>query len=314
MLSARTLSLSYCIMTRKKINVSRISWAALSTLAPCPVVSSGAAETFVAPCPIPLVRPLAQRFEFQASSSLCNCHLQQHQQIRLQSARRNYDYDPKESAEKTGFLGKIQAKAKSLLPFLKSDEEKSAAIESQRRKDEITSSIDRSLKDAPLGVRLMGMMAGSIAARVASGIADSMAEQSRLMDDLLDEAKGYIMFDPLATDELGEPITVGRPFNQSSSTSIINGVKAQNIQASFEVLGTRKRGLATMVADGDGVQRLRLDVAGRSFEVSTNSVRASTRGGQPSASSQKGGRTSKVGKGEIIDAEIIDAEFKEKRK
>ena len=128
---------------------------------------------------------------------------------------------------------------------------------------QLTSSIDRSLKDAPLGVRLMGMMAGSIAARVASGIADSMAEQSRLMDDLLDEAKGYIMFDPLATDELGEPITVGRPFNQSSSTSIINGVKAQNIQASFEVLGTRKRGLATMVADGDGVQRLRLDVAGR---------------------------------------------------
>ena len=200
---------------------------------------------------------------------------------------------------------------KKFLPskWFRTDEEKRAAIERKRRQDEISGALDQTLKDAPLGVRLMGKAAGKIFSKVASGLAETMEEQSRQMEDLLQDARSYIVADGMASSVLGEPITVGMPFSQSSSTSVINGAKSVNIQASFEAAGSRSAGVATMVANGNGIQRLRLDVAGRSFEVDT-------RGGRPPSNVGGGGyvsgQSSPNKKGDIIDAEIIDAEYREK--
>ena len=244
---------------------------------------------------------------------------QQQYQMRLFSSRRGYDWDPDEDRKEKNALEKAADKVKSVIPesakkflpskWFQSDEEKRAAIERKRRQDEISGALDQTLKDAPLGVRLMGKAAGKIFSKVASGLAETMEEQSRQMEDLLQDARSYIVADGMASNVLGEPITVGMPFSQSSSTSIINGAKSVNIQASFEVAGSRSAGVATMVANGSGIQRLRVDVAGRSFEVNT-------RGGRPPSNVVGGGYVYGQGspnkKSDIIDAEIIDAEYREK--
>jgi len=243
-------------------------------------------------------------------------------QTRLFSSRRGYDWDPDEDRrpEEKNALEKAADSVKGLIPdgikkalpkkWFQSDEEKRAGIERKRRQDEISGALDQTLKDAPLGVRLMGKAAGKIFSQVASGLAETMEEQSRQMEELLEDARSYIVADGMASSVLGEPITVGMPFSQSSSTSIINGAKSINVQASFEVAGSRSAGVATMVANGSGVQRLRLDVAGRSFEIDTRGGRPSSGGGY--VSGQGPSKSTSGGKGKIIDAEIIDAEYREK--
>lgn len=238
------------------------------------------------------------------------------QQIRLFSSRRGYDWDPDEDKPKNrNFLERAADKVKSFLPdkWFKSEEEQQASIQRKRRQEEITGTLDQALKDAPLGVRLMGKMAGKVMSKVATGLAATMEESARQMEDLLDEARSRIVADGMASELLGEPITVGPPFSQSSSTSIINGQRSVNIQASFEVVGSRSSGVATMVASELGMQRLRLDVAGRSMEINTSGPAGGSGrvGGQTSFS--PGSASKKSRKGEVIDAEIIDAEYTEKK-
>ena len=232
-------------------------------------------------------------------------------QTRLFSSRRGYDWDPDEDQPKNE-KNALAEKVKSLVPdsvkkWFRSDDEKRAALERKRRQNEISGALDQSLKDAPLGVRLLGKAAGKIFSKVASGLAESMEEQSRQMEELLQDARSYIVADGMASNLLGDPIAIGAPFSQSSSTSVINGAKTVSVQASFEVSGSRSSGIATMVANESGVQRLRLDVAGQSFEVDT-------RGGRRIGGGGGRGNASKTGpkKGDIIDAEIIDAEYREK--
>ena len=236
----------------------------------------------------------------------------QYHQTRLFSSRRGYDWDPDEdqpNKEKNALAEKV----KSLVPdsvkkWFQSDDEKRAALERKRRQNEISGALDQSLKDAPLGVRLLGRAAGKIFSKVASELAESMEEQSRQMEELLQDARSYIVADGMASNLLGDPIAIGAPFSQSSSTSVINGAKTVMVRASFEVAGSRSSGIATMVANESGVQRLRLDVAGQSIEVDT-------RGGRGARVSGGGrGNKSKTcsNKGDIIDAEIIDAEYREK--
>ena len=235
-------------------------------------------------------------------------------QTRLFSSRRGYDWDPDEDQpkkEKNALAEKVTSlvpdSVKKVLPnWFRSDDEKRAALERKRRQNEISGALDQSLKDAPLGVRLLGKAAGKIFSKVASGLAESMEEQSRQMEGLLQDARSFIVADGMASNLLGDPIAIGAPFSQSSSTSVINGAKTVSVQASFEVSGSRSSGIATMVANESGVQRLRLDVAGQSFEVDTRGGRRIGGGGR--------GNASKTGpkKGDIIDAEIIDAEYREK--
>mmetsp|Transcript_15197 Transcript_15197/g.44109 ORF Transcript_15197/g.44109 Transcript_15197/m.44109 type:complete len:317 (-) Transcript_15197:377-1327(-) len=226
-------------------------------------------------------------------------------QSRLLSNRRNYDYDPDEE-KKEGFLDKV----KSVLPtqWFKSDEEKRRDLVRKKAKDEITGGLSEVLKDAPLPVRMMGKVMGGMISNVASGLAEAAAEQSRRMEELMDDARRLIVADGIVADAIGEPVVIGAPFSQSSSTASINGKTTIRIQTSFEVMGSRQNGVATMTADDNGISQLSLNVGGRNYNVDTS--------GRPrpggSGNTKISGRGSSGGKGEVIDAEIIDAEFKEK--
>ena len=204
--------------------------------------------------------------------------------------------------EKEGFLSKIANKAKSVLPFLKSEKEAKAAIERKQVKNEVKGGIDTMLKDAPLGVRMMGKMIAPIIGSVASNLAEAAAEQGRQMEELLNEAQTLIMLDDQAVQLLGEPIQVGSPFSQSSSTTTINGNTTKNIQASFQVGGSYGSGIATMVANEAGISNLTLQAGGRSFGINTNTIGRSVNSGR----SENLGRNTNFGKDDIIDAEFVE--------
>lgn len=204
--------------------------------------------------------------------------------------------------EDEGFLSKMAKKAKSVLPFLKSEKETKAAIERKQVKSEVKGSIDTMLKDAPLGIRMMGKMIAPIIGSVASNLAEAAAEQGRQMEDLLNEAQTLIMLDDQAVQLLGEPIQVGSPFSQSSSTMSINGKTTKNIQASFQVGGSYGSGIATMVANEAGISNLTLQAGGRTFRVNINTSGRSTYSGQ----SANLGKNTNFGKDDIIDAEFVE--------
>lgn len=227
-------------------------------------------------------------------------------QTRLLSNRRNYDYDPDEEKDKGGILDKV----KTFFPtnWFKSDEEKRRELARKKAKEEITGGISEVLKDAPLPVRMMGKMVGGMISNVASGLAEAAAEQGRRMEELMDDARRLIVADGAVVDALGEPIVIGAPFSQSSSTVSINGKTTIQIQTSFEVMGSRQNGVATMAANDNGISQLSVNVGGRNYNVNTS--------GRPrpggSGRTKISGQESAVSKGGIIDAEIIDAEYKEK--
>ena len=169
------------------------------------------------------------------------------------------------------------------------------------------SGINAMLKDAPLAIR----MVGSLVAPILSSLASTMQQQQQQTQDLLDDARDYILSDPSATSALGEPCVVQPPFSQSSSTVNINGKGSSQIQASFYVQGTRELGVATMVASDTGIERLSLNVGGRVINVSlfkSAGVSSSNVFGSSGSSQQKFG----VGKNRINKNDIIDVEFVEK--
>ncbi len=185
-------------------------------------------------------------------------------------------------------------KVKSLLPFLKSDEEKRSELIKKERKGEITGGINAMLKDMPLPIRMLGRAVAPLMARAA----EQMAEQSRQMEDTLEEARMRLVNDPIVIENLGEPIQVGQPYSQSSSTISINGRTTSTVTASFPVAGTRGSGIATMESSNGEICSLVVNVNGRDISVRS---RRGVGGGSVygKSSSTKDGNN-------IIEAEIIE--------
>jgi len=183
------------------------------------------------------------------------------------------------------------SKLKSLIPFTKTEEEKRAAI----IKKETKQGINTMLKDAPLPIRMMGRMVAPLLARAAG----QMAEQSKQAQDMLEEARMRLVNDPVLAETLGEPLQVGQPFSQSSSTMVINGKSSARVQASFQVAGTKGTvGIATMEANNGEIRSLTVNVNGRN--ISVGSRREGNVFGTPSVKSS-------VKKDDnIIEAEIIE--------
>jgi len=207
--------------------------------------------------------------------------------------------------EDKSFLGKV----KNLVPsFLKPKKDTGRLTQREKAKDQVSSSIDTMLKDAPLGVRMMGKMIKPIISSAVGSLAEAVEEQSRQMSDLLDDARMYIVSDQVAISELGEPIEVGSPFSQSSSTMSVNGKTKSSINASFEVRGTRGSGIATIDATDGKISSLSLNVNGRRFNIDvTGGPKSTTVGGSAK-------RGSGLGKNRVFnDDDIIDAEFVEKK-
>lgn len=160
------------------------------------------------------------------------------------------------------------------------------------------------LENAPLPLRMLGKVVAPLVSRAFVGLAEAAKEDEQRMRALFEQAAHLLAGDDAAREVLGDAIEIGRPFSRSSSRVSVNGVDREDVRASFEVLGSRGGGVVSMVADGDGIRRLRLEAAGRSVEVSLDdSAGVSLRSSQ-SKSRSKGG---------FIDANIIDAEYEEKK-
>mmetsp|Transcript_7455 Transcript_7455/g.9488 ORF Transcript_7455/g.9488 Transcript_7455/m.9488 type:complete len:304 (-) Transcript_7455:1259-2170(-) len=219
---------------------------------------------------------------------------------RMYFSRNNRDDDDE------SILSKTKNKLKSIVPsFLKP---KSSLTVKEKAKDEVSSSIDKMLKDAPLGLRMMGKIISPIISSVAGNLAQTMEEQSRQMSDVLDDAKRYIVLDENAIKELGEPIEVGSPFSQSSRSMSVNGRTQSSINASFEVRGCRSGGVATVDSSDGKISSLFLNINGRTLSIDvTGSPKTTVSGGSSK-------RSSGLGKNRITDDDnIIDAEFVEKK-
>lgn len=191
----------------------------------------------------------------------------------------------------SNLLKKGADKIKSIIPFGKSEEEKRAEIIKKERKEEISGGINSMLKDMPFPVRMMGKMVSPLLARAA----DEIAEQAAQAQDTLEDARFRIMNDPILIETLGDPIQVGQPFSQSSSTTVINGKSSAMVRASFQVGGSRGTGIATVESSNNQITSLTVNVNGRNISVGTS------RGGSVFGKSSSSSKNDN-----IIEAEIIE--------
>ncbi|KAL3943249.1 MAG: hypothetical protein SGBAC_002694 [Bacillariaceae sp.] len=206
-----------------------------------------------------------------------------------------------------GLLSKI---GKKILPtrLFGSDEEKKKLAKKKEARDQMNGTLDAMLKDAPLGVRMMAKMVTPIISTVASGLSDVMAEQQRTTEGIMDDARGYLVGDPAVSGLLGEPIQLGAPFSQSSSTSSINGQTQTRVQLAMSVTGSRLSGTVQVLATQDGIAQMQVDAGGRRIDVNLlnrGSAGSSTVFGASSSSSSRISDDDN-----IIEAEIIDKESK----
>lgn len=188
--------------------------------------------------------------------------------------------------------------AKSVLPssWFQSEKEKQAAIERKRVKEEVSGGMSELLKDAPLPVRMMGKMMGPLVSSAMSTMAESMAEQQQTVQDYLTQATMYLETDESVIRVLGEPVQVGSPFSQSSSTSSINGQTTTRVEIGFPVSGSRSSGTAQLAATEAGIQRLVVQADGRQINVSLTSSKK-----RPKSSSGRNAEDD-----DVIEAEIVE--------
>jgi len=206
------------------------------------------------------------------------------------------------------------SKLKNVIPFTNKNKSKSKTVKKQV-KDELSTSIDRLLKDAPLGVKVLGKMIAPLLGSAVSNIAEAVAEQGRLMEDLQSEARTYLVSDPRVLELIGEPIELGVPLSQSSSISTINGVKTTRVNTNFEVRGRWGSGMVAMEATEKGIERLSLNTDGKNIDITLSksaNVGYNANYSSGSTSNNKSGGT--LGKNRNIGKDdIIDVEFEEKK-
>jgi hypothetical protein len=114
---------------------------------------------------------------------------------------------------------------------------------------------------------MFGKMMKPIVGKLIGGMAQAMEEQQKQMSEMLLDARNYIVQDPNAVQLLGEPVEMGSPLSQSSSSMSVNGETRSNLQASFEVRGGRGTGIATISAVNGRIENLSLKIDGRNIAV-----------------------------------------------
>ena len=144
-------------------------------------------------------------------------------------------------------------------------------------------------------------MVSPLLSSMASSLADTMAEQQRTTEQLMDDARGYLMGDPAVATVLGEPISLGTPFSQSSATTSINGKTQTRVELGMPVFGSRGSGTVRLLATQDGISQLLLEAGGRSINVSLTRKSRSSFG-------SSGFKVN--GDDNIIEAEVIEKKAK----
>jgi len=169
---------------------------------------------------------------------------------------------------KENLLTRAASKLKSILPWNKKKDSK--LTKKQQAKDSFSTSIDTALKDAPLGVRMIGKMIKPLIGNLVGKLAQAVEESQQQMEDIMGDVSFLIQQDTTAVQYLGYgAMEFGTPFSQSSSTMSINGKAESRIQASFEVRGDAGAGVATMIAVNGQIESLILNVEGRDLPIDT---------------------------------------------
>jgi hypothetical protein len=220
-------------------------------------------------------------------------------------ATRVYFSSRKNNNEKKGLLSKVGGAVKSILPkilpkkWFGSDEEKQKIQRRKEVKNQVSGELNNILKDAPLGIRILGKLASPLMSSAASKLAETMAGQQRTTEVLLEDARSYLTGDPAVTRMIGEPISVGAPSSQSSSTVSINGKTQSRVELAMQVSGSKGSGVARLLATQEGIEQLQLEADGQVINVSLTT--------QPRSG---GSHSLQGGDDNIIEAEIIDKKTK----
>jgi len=200
------------------------------------------------------------------------------------------------------FFTKALDKIKSIVPFLKDDKQKKDELVRKESARRVSSEIDRMFKDAPLGLRMMSKMISPLFGSLAGGLVEAAREQTRQMDELLNECENLIVSDYAVRQVLGEVIELGSPFSQSSSTVSVNGETRKQVEARFQVTGNRGAGIGTLYATERGIENLVVNINGRNLYINTSGP-VSVTSDNTKVNIMK---NKKFGKDDIIDAELVE--------
>ncbi|OEU05947.1 hypothetical protein FRACYDRAFT_257333 [Fragilariopsis cylindrus CCMP1102] len=239
--------------------------------------------------------------------------------------------------DNNNFFSKAIKAVKSFLPKQLFDESESSSSgnenenESNNRKqesqieqrqqqaemtNEFSGSIKEILKDAPLGVRMMGEIISPIIGGLLSTVGGIVAEQQRTIEDVMYDAKIYMQLDQSVTDMLGTTtISLGSPISQSSSTSIINGNAQSRIELTIPVYSGSSYSTSTVqvLAINNVITQMELNDNGRRISVSLASQSPTYSTDTSNISSSSSSKTMSRGNDDdmIIEAEIIDKQTKQ---
>ena len=179
-------------------------------------------------------------------------------------------YDPQHqqnSKPSYSLLSKAANKITSLLPYKIQPKDALTRMgeqERRRQRQALTHDMKDSLRPFPWPIRAFGNS-------IVNTMDRAWRKESPKAEVLIADAYLRIGSDRDARAYLGEPITTGRILSQSVSTrSGVSGKKRTRIQVSFEVIGSHKTGVATLVADKYArghIVALRVRVAGISYDI-----------------------------------------------
>ena len=212
----------------------------------------------------------------------------------------------------TSLFGRAKNIAKKFLPstWFQSDEERRQLAERKQMKKEIQTGIQQIFKDAPLPIRMVSNMIGPIFGTMMTSLAETAASQQSMVDVVYDQAVRSIRNDPSIQEILGDAITVGRPFSQSSSSSSVNGVTSTRMELAFPVSGRLGNGVGRLSASGGSgnpmIDKLVVQVNGMVVDVNIGSASFNQR----VESDSRNNRYGRESNSNIIDAEIIEKDTK----
>ncbi|KAL9185035.1 hypothetical protein ACHAXT_002812 [Thalassiosira profunda] len=184
--------------------------------------------------------------------------------VRLPSTLQSYEPEPEQKP--SSFLGDVANKVTSWLPFKQQPkDELTRKGEKERRmqQKEMSRGMKEALRPFPWPVRAVGNS-------LTNTVTRTFGKEARKAEVLLADARRLIEADSDARDALGEPIITGRLFSQSTSGMYINFIGGKRIQISFEVIGSRNRGVASLVAYGYAnghITSLQVCVQGITYDI-----------------------------------------------
>eukprot|EP00538_Stauroneis_constricta_P013616 CAMPEP_0119561544 /NCGR_PEP_ID=MMETSP1352-20130426/17944_1 /TAXON_ID=265584 /ORGANISM="Stauroneis constricta, Strain CCMP1120" /LENGTH=325 /DNA_ID=CAMNT_0007609769 /DNA_START=40 /DNA_END=1017 /DNA_ORIENTATION=- len=232
----------------------------------------------------------------------------------LQMSRRNFSSKP---GKRQWLADKVKKVAKSILPkrWFQSEEEKRAEESKKAMQRKMSNEINEALSNAPLVLRMLGRAVAPILTKMASSASQMMQEQQASAQQVLTEARELLANDPAVVNVLGEPLQIGSPISQASSTTSINGETMSQIQLSVQVAGSYEGGIATITSSNGKISSIQLQAGQRLIQVKTVMKQGAAAGGYGrSRFGGGGGVNGSSGSSSNDDDNVIDAEIIEKKK